>query len=757
MEIKTNVKEMISKMTLEEKAGLCSGLDFWHTKPVERLGVKNVMVSDGPHGLRKQDETADNLGINDSIKAVCFPAGCATASSFDRDLLTELGEVLGNECQSENLSVLLGPAINIKRSPLCGRNFEYLSEDPLLAGEIAAAQINGLQNKNVGVSVKHFFANNQETRRLTVSSEMDERTAREIYLTPFEIAVRKAHPWTIMSSYNRFNGDYVGENKKYMTDFLRGECGFDGIIMSDWGAVNDRVRALEAGLDLEMPSSGGVNDRLIVEAVKNGTLSEEVLDTACERILNLVYKYNENRDENAVWDKEKDHDKAAEIAAQCIVLLKNEDKVLPLKKGEKVAFIGQFAKAPRYQGGGSSHINVTRVESAWDNADTENTVYADGYSLETEEVDDALIAEAVEAAKKCGKAVVFAGLPASFESEGFDRKHMHLPKNQEVLISAVGKANPNTVVVLHNGSSVVMPWVDDAKGILEAYLGGQAVGRAEMAVLYGDVNPSGHLAETFPLKLEDNPSYLYFPGEGDKSEYKEGVFVGYRYYDTKKMDVLFPFGHGLSYTDFEYSSLKLDKTAMKDEETLTVTVDVKNIGEVAGKEVVQLYVAAPGKAVRRPVHELRDFAKVSLEPGETRTVKFEISKRAFAYYDNEDDAWLSEQGIHTIEIGSSSRDIRLTSDIEVTPVVAKKINVTVNTTFIDALKIPGADTYVKPLADMFIEKLDGAAQGMGEAQEEMFQTMLDYMPLRGIISYADGKLDIDGVIEIVNKLNELQK
>ena len=574
---KEGIQDLVSRMTLEEKAGLCSGADFWHTKAVERLGIPRSMVSDGPHGLRKQDETGDHLGINDSIKAVCFPAASATAASFDPEMIERMGEALGDSCQHERLSVVLGPAVNIKRSPLCGRNFEYFSEDPYLTGKMATALIKGIQSRNVGTSIKHFALNNQEHRRMSSSSDCDERTIREIYFPAFEMAVKEAQPWTVMCSYNRINGVFASENPWLLTDVLRKEWGFEGYVMSDWGAVSDRVAGVAAGLDLEMPSSGGVNDRKIVEAVRAGKLDEKQVDLCCERILNIIFRYQENAKPDTPWDKEAQHRLAAEIAADCMVLLKNEEGVLPLKKEDTIAFIGEFAEKPRFQGGGSSHINCFRTTSALEAAKEHGlkVTYARGYSVKADDASAEQIAEAAAAAKQAAAAVVFAGLPDSYESEGYDRTHMRMPESQNRLIEAVAEANPNTVVVLHNGSPVEMPWIGKVKAVLEAYLGGQAAGEAAVRVLWGDVNPSGHLPETFPVKLEDNPSFLFYGGEPRGTEYREGIFVGYRYYDKKKMNVLFPFGYGLSYTTFAYTGLKLDRACMKDTETLTATVTVR--------------------------------------------------------------------------------------------------------------------------------------------------------------------------------------
>ena len=621
-------------MTLEEKAGMCSGLDFWHLKEVEHLGIPKVMVSDGPHGLRKQDEKGDHLGINDSIKAVCFPPAVLSACSFDRGLMEEMGKAIGREAQANDVSVVLGPAVNIKRSPLCGRNFEYYSEDPYLAGEIAAAFVKGVQSQHVGTSIKHFAANNQEYRRMSSSSEVDERTLREIYFPAFETAVKKAQPYTFMCSYNQINGTFASENKWLLTDVLRGEWGFKGYVMSDWGAVNDRVKGLEAGLELEMPASGGDNDAMIVKAVKDGALEEKILDQAVERILRIIFEYADHRKPQE-FTMEKDHEEAQHIAEESMVLLKNENHILPLKTSEKAAFIGGFARNPRFQGGGSSHINCFKTTNVLDSVPCDaQVVYAEGFPADRDFYDKALADEAVKAAAEADKAVIFAGLPESFESEGYDRSHMRLPECQNRLITEILKVQPNTVIVLHNGSPVEMPWLGEIKGLLETYLGGQAGGAAAANILYGKINPSGKLAETMPLKLSDNPSYLNFGG-GEKVEYREGIFVGYRYYDTKEMDVAFPFGYGLSYTTFAYSNLKLSMENPTEKDTVMVSADVTNTGKSAGKEVVQLYIRDLTGSAIRPEKELKGFEKVFLEPGETKTVTMELNKRSFAWYNTE--------------------------------------------------------------------------------------------------------------------------
>ncbi len=751
-----DVKALVAQMTLEEKAGLCSGQDFWHTKPVERLNVPAVMVSDGPHGLRKQDEKADHLGVNDSIKAVCMPAACATAASFDRALIGAMGEAIGSSCQHEGLGVVLGPAVNIKRSPLCGRNFEYFSEDPYLAGEMSAAYISGVQSKNVGASIKHFAANNQEHRRMSSSSNADERTLREIYFPAFEISVRKAQPWTVMCSYNRVNGVYASENPWLLTGVLREEWGFDGYVMSDWGAVSDRVAGIAAGLDLEMPGSGGINDRKIVEAVRSGKLDEKIVDQACERILKINYRYLENARPETPWDKEADHRLSARIAEECMVLLKNEG-VLPLEKKAETAFIGEFAASPRFQGGGSSHINCFKITSALEAARDLPVTYARGYSVESDSATDEMIAEAVKAARAAKVAVVFAGLPDSYESEGYDRRHMALPECQNRLIEAVAGANPNTVVVLHNGSPVEMPWLGRVKAVLEAYLGGQAVGIAVVRLLYGDANPCGHLAETFPVKLSDNPSYLYYGGEGNEADYREGIFVGYRYYDKKEMEVLFPFGHGLSYTTFACSNLRLSREKITDRETLTAAVTVTNTGKRAGKSVVQLYVGDRESTALRPVRELKGFEKVELQPGESRDVTFTLDKRAFACWNTQIHDWYVETGAFTIEVGQSSRDIEVSGEVTVESTAELPRRYTADSIFMDIMADPGAAKAMGPMLET-VRKAFGPGPETSEAAGEavsgdMSMAMLQYMPLRGLMSFAPGQISESAMEELLKELN----
>lgn len=699
---KAKIKEIVAGMTLEEKAALTSGLDNWYTKGVDRLGVPKLCLADGPHGLKIEPNISEDTNIFNSKPAVCFPAGSLFASSFDTNVAKAVGEGLGEDCLAEGVDIILGPSLNTKRSPLCGRNFEYMSEDPLLTGEMGAAYVNGVQSKGVGTSAKHFFANSQEYRRTTSSSNADERTLRELYLTNFEIVIKKSQPWTLMASYNRINGTFATEHTQYIEDMLYKEWGYTGFVVSDWGAVHNRIAAAKGGTALTMPSDTA-NDLKLVEAVKSGELDEEQLDKLCERILQVTYRVGERKER-----KERDFEAglalAQRVAEQSIVLLKNEG-VLPLSAKKKVAFIGQYATTPRNQGGGSSRVNSYRVISALDAVkDITEVVYAQGYVDKEERTDDTLLAEAIEAAKDADVAVVFAGLPESYESEGFDRNHMRMPASQNELIEAIAAVNPHTIVVLHNGSPVEMPWVDKVKGIVETYLGGDAVGAAAVNILFGKVNPSGRLAETFPKKLEDNPSYLFYTGEQDNVEYREGVFVGYRYYETKKCEVLFPFGHGLSYTTFAYSNLKLSHVELDSEsETLTVSVDVTNTGEMEGKEVVQLYVAPHKGVIIRPVKELKGFAKVNLKPGETQTVTFVLDKRSFAYWNIELGGWHVESGKYDIVIGKNAHEDVLRQTIIVNGIKLFVGKLTELSTIGDLLSNPKGAAYWEQIQPRLIE------------------------------------------------------
>ena len=762
-----NIKEIISCMTLEEKASLCSGLDNWHTKSIERLGIPSITMSDGPHGLRKVDVDAENGG-HTSVPSTCFPTAVGLACSWNRKLLEKVGETLGKECQALGVDILLGPGANIKRSPLCGRNFEYYSEDPYLASELAAQYIKGVQSQGVGTSLKHYAANNQETRRMTVDAVIDERTLREIYLASFEGAVKQSQPWTVMSAYNKVNGYFCSENKYLLTDILKNEWGHEGFVVSDWGAVNDRVAGMEAGMELEMPSSGGERDKQIVEAVKQGRLSEEVLDMAVERILNIVFKAVDNRKkrENCSAENNKNripdqmaaehHQIAREVARECMVLLKNEGQILPLKREGTIAVIGAFARNPRYQGGESSHVNPTRLDDIYEEirkvCGSANILYAEGYRLDSDEIDEKLIAEAKNIAAQADVCVIFAGLPEHYESEGYDRQHMRMPENHNRLIEAVAEVNPDVVVVLSNGAPVEMPWIDKVKGILEAYLGGQALGGAIADILFGNANPCGKLAETFPMELSHNPSYLNFPGEEDRVEYREGLFVGYRYYEKKKIKPLFPFGHGLSYTEFEYVGISVDKKEITDRETVNVTVKVKNKGKMAGKEIIQLYVRDTESTVIRPEKELKGFEKIELQPGEEKEVNFTLGKRAFAYYNTELKDWHVESGDFEIMVGPSSAELPLKATVKLKSTVAIHRKYHENSTFGDI----AADPSNKEAVDWFMKQI-GEADEDTKYEEENFMhvlsTMMKYTPVRAVLSFRPGKVTQEIIRQFLEKLN----
>ena len=642
----------MAQLSVEEKAALVAGATFWKT--VAAPGIASITVSDGPHGVRRTPDSGQDFGLGDSLPATCFPPATGLSSSWNRDLVEKVGQALGVESRAQNVNVLLGPGINIKRSPLCGRNFEYFSEDPLVSGELGAAYVRGLQSKGVGASLKHFAANNQETNRMTVSAEVDERTLRELYLPAFENVVKREQPWTVMCSYNRINGIYAAENEWLLTKVLREEWGFTGLVISDWGAVDNRVAALRAGLDLEMPGPVAESKAALVTAVKQSAKDEKYLDTSVERLRKLVTR--SSPDTGPAFDEEAHHTLARSAATESIVLLKN-DGVLPLEAGKPVAVIGAFARSPRFQGAGSSQVNPTRVEPALDALMLLAPVeFAAGYSLGAP--DPSLHDEAVALAERSDAVLLFVGLPEGDESEGYDRTDLDLPVEQVELIQAVTAVNPRVVVVLSNGGVVSLePWHDDAAAILETWLLGQAGGGAVADVIFGAANPSGRLTESIPLRLQDTPSFLNFPGDLTTVRYGEGVFVGYRYYESSKVAVRYPFGHGLSYTSFEYSNLQVAKDGS------LVSVTVTNTGSVGGKEVVQLYVAPPPSDVRRPVRELRGFTKVWLEPGASTRVELALSSRAFSYWDVESSNWVVSAGEYAVQIARSAHEIVLQQNV----------------------------------------------------------------------------------------------
>lgn len=756
-----NIQEIITQMTLEEKASLCSGLNMWQTKPVERLGIPSISMTDGPHGLRKQGDLADMS--SKTVPSTCFPSGAGLASSWDRQLIQEVGKALGEECQAEDVQIILGPAVNIKRSPLCGRNFEYFSEDPYLSSEMGTHHVYGVQGEGVGTSVKHFAVNNQETLRNSINAVVDERTLHEIYLRSFEGPITVGDAWTVMCAYNLVNGEFCSENEDLLTDVLKERWGHQGLVMTDWGAINERVKGLKAGLELEMPYVGPEHDGMIVEAVKSGELDESVLERTVERLLTVIFKGFDNKKPGFTYDQEEHHKLARRTAAECMVLLKNEDNLLPLGPQQSVAVIGAFAKNPRYQGGGSSHIAPTRLDAAYD-AIVEmaqgKVAYAEGYSLKGDAIQEDLIAEAVEAAAGTEVAVIFAGLPDSFESEGVDRTHLHIPGSQIELIKRVSSVQPNTVVVLSNGSPVSMPWLSDVKAVLEGYLAGQATGSAAADVLYGAVNPSGKLAETFPVTLEQTPAYLNFPGGKSEVFYGEGLFVGYRYYEAKKEQPLFPFGHGLSYTQFAYENISIDKKQVKDTESVTITVTVRNTGDRAGKEVVQLYVKPLDSPVVRPIKELKGFEKVHLEPGEAKTVSFTLDKRAFAYYNTEIQDWFAETGVYDVLVGGSSVDTPLSVSINVISTAIPFKKVTRNTKFYELLAIPETAPIASELMELSMERIKqmGAmfADSMDSGLTELFDAVVQWKKYDGLRSIGGmiGGMSEEKLTATIDELNQ---
>lgn len=780
--MKRNLDAIVAALTLEEKASLCSGLDFWNTKPLERLGIPSWMMTDGPHGLRKQSTDSARVGLHDSLPATCFPSGAGLAATWNADLLGEVGAAIGEEARAEGVGVVLGPAVNIKRSPLCGRNFEYFSEDPFLAGELAKGYIKGLQSRGVGASIKHFAANNQEKSRMIIDVVADERSLREIYLPAFEAAVRDAKPWTVMCAYNRINGTYCSENPWLLAQVLRKEWGFGGVVVTDWGACNDRVAGLAAGEDFEMPGNGGITDADIVAAVRNGSLPEDCLDAALRRILELTFRVADAPPAPR-FDAAVHHALARKAARESMVLLKNEARLLPLDRGSgsgsalggrtgspapagaptaraghppagrgRIAFIGAFARTPRYQGGGSSHIVPARMDDALAEARriAGDIDYAPGYDLEADEPDPALLAEARETAARSDTAVLFVGLTERLESEGFDRSDMKLPRSHLALIEEVLKVRKNVVVVLSNGAPVEMPWIDRVPAVIESYLGGQAWGGAVADILFGLSSPSGRLAETFPRRLEDNPSFLNFPGDARKVEYREGIFVGYRYYDAAGVEPLFPFGHGLSYAEFEYSNLRLDRAEMRDTDSLTVQVDVRNVGQVESQEVVQLYVEDEEASVQRPPRELKGFRKIDLRPGETKTVSFTLAARAFAFWSPEHGDWVVETGSFVVSVGASSRDLRLKASVRIESTTPELRVWDASASLGEVEKTPAGAAFVRSIKPRFAATFGSYEPGSAEA--EMMEEMMRGFPLRNLVrmGHQVTQREIDDLVDTLN-------
>jgi beta-glucosidase len=754
-------RQLVDQMTLEEKALLLTGDGWWATHPIERLGIPSISVTDGPHGVRK----GQGAGLSTSIPATCFPTASALSCSWNVDLLRHVGVALGRESQTIDVQILLGPGINMKRSPLGGRNFEYFSEDPVLAGKLAVAYIEGVQSQGVGTSLKHYAVNNQEFERMATSSNLDERTLHEIYLLAFEIAVKEGRPWTVMSGYNLVNGIYASEHKELLRDILRDQWRFEGFVVSDWGGINDRVAGLIGGTNLEMPGSGSHNSKKIIGAVQDGRLSSEQVDQSVTEVLAIVLKARDSRKENVVFDVDGHHAVARQAASESIVLLKNAEDILPLnlQKLEKIALIGAFAKTPRYQGSGSSQVNPTKVSNTYDElvkiaGSDGKFVYAAGYDTEGD-VTESLLEEARRVASQADVAVVFAGLPDSYESEGFDRNALEMPAGHDQLIEAVSDVQPRTIVVLMNGSAVTMPWIDRAKAIIEGWLGGQAGGGAIADVLTGAVNPSGKLSETFPKCLYETPAFPHFPARNRQANYGEGIFIGYRYYDMKHLEPLFPFGFGLSYTTFAYTGIRASAPSIKDSDGVTVNVSVKNTGAVAGKEIVQLYLRELKPAVIRPEKELKAFAKVALSPGEEQVVTFKLSKRDFAYYNTDLHAWAVHAGKFDILVGGSSRDLPLTETVEVEATEISYPKLSRTSMLKDFQNHPKGKTFYPQLLEatgMKIPSISDAKSPEELAEKKKARmavtAFLDDMVVNKLPAFSEGRFTDDELTEILQQV-----
>ena len=748
---KSDLMSLINKLTLEEKISLCSGADFWHTVGIERLGIPSIMLSDGPHGLRKQNEKADHLGINNSIKAICFPTSSAIACSFDMDLIKKIGKNLGTHARNEKLAVILGPGVNMKRSPLCGRNFEYYSEDPYLSGKLAGAFINGVQSMNVGTSLKHFACNNQETRRMFVSSNVSQKALFDIYLKPFEIAIKDGKPWTVMSAYNKINGVPASSNKWLLNDVLRKKFGFKGLIVSDWSAISNRVEAAKATGDLDMPGKNHYNDMALLDAVNNHKLNVKVVDKMVYNILNLVYKVSGNLP--LPYSLEEGHGLARLAAIKSHVLLKNNEQFFPIKENEKVLVIGEFAKIPRYQGGGSSHVNPYKVDAFMDFASSDTRfTYEKCFSATSNEIDSDSLNKVLSTISNYDKVIVFAGLPETYESEGYDRTNLELPKVQTDIISNISKLSNNIGIILQIGAPVTMPFVDDVKGILNSYLGGEGVGYAQYQLLVGNESPSGKLAETFPIKLADNPSYLSFPGDDCDVDYSEGVYVGYRYYSKKNIPVLFPFGHGLTYSNCSYSNLFVDKKELNKGNILNVSVDIHNNGDKKANFVTQVYIASKNDPSNPPI-ELKRFTNTCLKSGASKKLEFALTSSDFEHYENEQKKACLKLGLYDVCIASSANEILLKSTIKVNAPYKPHFRITLDTLISDVLYHPITSEIMKNT----ISTLMGESQkdeSLGNS--EVLQELMLGLPIRCAYSMiGDEKIEmVNQLIDYCNKLLE---
>ncbi len=746
------INDIIDKMQIEEKVQILTGETFWTTYPIERLNIPSIFLADGPHGIRK---VAELEGIvKKGIESTCYPTSPGLASSWNTDLVKKLGETLGEECISLDVQILLGPGVNLKRSPLCGRNFEYYSEDPILTGEIGVAFVNGVQSKGIGTTLKHFALNNQEYERFVSDSIVNERTMRELYLMGFEIIVKKAQPTTIMTSYNKINGINASENSFLLRDILKKEWGFKGFVVSDWMASNNKENSIKNGLDLEMPTKNQFHDEEVINAIKNGKLDEKIIDEAVFRVLTAIFKTYENRKDIGEYDRETHHQLAREFANESIVLLKNENNILPLEieKLKKIAIIGDFALNPRYQGAGSSEITPSKLDIPFEclknRVDNKGELlYAQGYNSDT--INEDLIQEAVNISKNVDVAIIFAGLPPSYETEGRDRKHMDLPLSHNHLIEEICKVQKNTIVVLSNGSSVTMPWISYPSAVIEAWLAGQAFGSSIVDILTGKINPSGKLSESFPIKLEDNPSFINF-GNRDVI-YGEGLFIGYRYYEKKKIKPLFPFGFGLSYTTFEYTDLEVNKETITNKMELELFVTIKNIGSRKGKEIIQVYVRDIKSTIIRPIKELKAFKKIELDVGEAKKVKFMLNERDFAYWDSKYKTWVVESGEFEILVGSSSEDIKLKKIINMTSEQKLKISFSRYSLLKEILTHPNGRKLLKEMVkDISNAQLD---KNFIDTLDDMDMGLLD-LPLNKIIDYLFlGNIPYEKVDLLISQLN----
>lgn len=751
-----DIKTIISKMTLEEKSSMCSGKNLWQTQSIERLGIPSITLADGPYGVVKR-----LCNFSEAVPSTCFPTPSALSSSWDIDLVSKIGKAIGIECQVEDVHILLGPAINIQRSPLGGRNFEYYSEDPVLSGELGAAFVKGVQSEGVGACVKHYIANNQEYRRHTINNIIEEQSLNEIYLYNFKIAIKKGAPAAVMAAYNKVNGLPSTENRYLLTDVLKNEWDFNGFVVSDWYAVDSIINSLQAGLDLEMPYSHNISSEKIIDAVLTGNLDESVLNNAVENILNIVFKVTKTQNECIIYDKKKHNDLAREAAENSIVLLKNKHNLLPLKreklKNKKIAIIGEYAKNPRYQGEGSAHVTPTMIENAYDEVvklagNSIKINYAQGYNTSEEIIDDdtILLKEAKKAAKESDIAILFLGTPESYDAEGYDRTNIYLPENQVKLLKEISKVQKNIIVALSNGSPIIFsPWSKYADAILETWLAGQASGGAIADILFGLANPSGKLSSTFPRQLSDNPTYLDYIDPENNLEYKEGIFVGYRYYDKKNMEVEYPFGFGLSYTTFDYSDITLSKDLIKGNDTLEVTVKVKNTGKCFGKEIVQLYIRNIISNTQRPEKELKAFAKISLFPDEEKEVSFILDYNDFSYYDVSTNSWVVESGPYEILVCKSSRDTCLTKNIFVQSPYIPITNYTNESLIEDFLANPNSKTLVEPLLEEAVQ----AVASDEETREDVFNFFKN-MPISSLSSLTKGKFTKEMLNELLESVNK---